>query len=346
MDEQNNQVEEIIKPADVEQKSASCCAKSKKLTNAQIFGLGILSILVVAVLVFFGWVKYSTKQLSENKMVLATAKVLALPAVKINGLKVTYSDYIDDLGTIKKFYVSQSGLPQPTAEEMSDQVISRLMANALIADFAEKYKVTATEADVDDMKSRLVGQIGSEAEAEKELSDKYGWTLAKYIERVIRPLVLEQKVQKAFAEDTNEEYVKYQTPEIKASHILFKVAEDGKDDAKVKKQAEAVLKRIKDGEDFAKLAAEFGSDGTKDAGGDLGWFGKGMMVKEFEDVAFALESDKLAENLVKTQFGYHIVKVTNKRLVGNFVMFMDDIIKTAKVKFSISIHNPFDVVKE
>ncbi|MBI4993098.1 MAG: peptidylprolyl isomerase [Candidatus Magasanikbacteria bacterium] len=323
MDEQNNQ---------------------QKLTNAQIFGLGILSIVVVGALVFLGWVKYSTKQLSENKAVLTTAKFLQLPAAKINGLKVTYVDYMDDLGTIKKFYASQSGAPETTEEQKSDQVISRLMANAMIADLAKKLKVTVEDSDIEEMKARTIGQLGSDEDAEKELSEKYGWTLAKYIDKVIKPLVLEQKTQKAFSESTDEAYAKFTVPEVRASQILFKV-ENAKDDAQIKKQAEGVLKRIKAGEDFAKLAAEFGTDGTKDTGGDLGWFGKGAMVPEFEAAVFALEKGQLGENLVKTQFGYHIVKVDDKRTTPDFVAFMDDIIKNAKVKFYIPIHNPFAAIE-
>lgn len=323
MDEQNNQ---------------------QKLTNAQIFGLGILSIVVVGALVFLGWVKYSTKQLSENKAVLTTAKFLQLPAAKINGLKVTYVDYMDDLGTIKKFYASQSGAPETTEEQKSDQVISRLMANAMIADLAKKLKVTVEDSDIEEMKARTIGQLGSDEDAEKELSEKYGWTLAKYIDKVIKPLVLEQKTQKAFSESTDEAYAKFTVPEVRASQILFKV-ENAKDDAKIKKQAEGVLKRIKAGEDFVKLAAEFGTDGTKDTGGDLGWFGKGAMVPEFEAAVFALEKGQLGENLVKTQFGYHIVKVDDKRTTPDFVAFMDDIIKNAKVKFYIPIHNPFAAIE-
>ncbi|MBI5222779.1 MAG: peptidylprolyl isomerase [Candidatus Magasanikbacteria bacterium] len=344
MDEQNNQGAEVQKPAEIEQKSMPCCAKLK-LANWQIFCLGILSVLILAGLGFLGWVKYSTKQLSENGAVLTTARVLGLSAVKINGLKVAYSDYMDDLGTIKKFYASQSGLPKTTDEQMSDQVISRLMANAVIGDLAREFKVEASDADIAEMKSRLVGQLGSEEDAEKELMEKYGWTLDKYVERVVKPLVLEQKTQEAFAQNTSEEYADYQVPEVRASHILFQV-DDAKNDAKVKKQAEAVLKRIKDGEDFAKLAAEFGSDGTKDAGGDLGWFGKGAMVKEFEDAVFTLEKGQLSESLVKTQYGYHIVKVDDKRMAGDFIAFMDNTIKNAKIKFYIPIHDPFDAVKE
>ena len=158
-------------------------------------------------------------------------------------------------------------------------------------------------------------------------------------------MLLEQKLQEEFVKGADEAGNKYKKSEVKASHILFKV-EDEKSDAKVKAQAEAVLKRIKKGEDFAKLAGEFGSDSTKASGGDLGWFGKGQMVPEFEEAAFALEKDQLGQELVKTQYGYHIVKVTDKRDARDFVSFMDDQIKNGKFKLFIPAHNPFEALQK
>jgi parvulin-like peptidyl-prolyl isomerase len=71
--------------------------------------------------------------------------------------------------------------------------------------------------------------------------------------------------------------------------------------------AQEVLDKINKGESFAKLAEEYSMDGTRKRGGDLGYFGKGVMVKEFEDAAFKLEKGQVS-GLVKTQFGYHIIK--------------------------------------
>jgi peptidyl-prolyl cis-trans isomerase D len=104
----------------------------------------------------------------------------------------------------------------------------------------------------------------------------------------------------------------YSTPEqVRASHILFKT--EGKDDAAVKKTAEGVLARAKAGEDFAALAKKYSEDdANKDKGGDLDYFGRGTMAKEFEDAAFALAPGQISD-LVKTQFGYHIIKVTDKK---------------------------------
>jgi peptidyl-prolyl cis-trans isomerase D len=110
----------------------------------------------------------------------------------------------------------------------------------------------------------------------------------------------------------NQNIQQYQTQEqVRASHILFQT--QGKDEATVQKQAEDVLKRARAGEDFAALAKQYSEDqGSKVNGGDLNFFGRGQMVPEFEMAAFNTMPGQITD-LVKSQFGFHIIKVVEKR---------------------------------
>ncbi len=109
----------------------------------------------------------------------------------------------------------------------------------------------------------------------------------------------------------NDNIEQYSTPEqIRASHILLKT--DGKDDAAVKAKAEDILKQAKTGADFGELAKKYSEDeGSAKNGGDLDYFTRGKMVPEFDAVAFTLQPGQISD-LVKSPFGYHIIKVTDK----------------------------------
>ncbi|WP_162428055.1 peptidylprolyl isomerase [Pontibacter pudoricolor] len=100
----------------------------------------------------------------------------------------------------------------------------------------------------------------------------------------------------------------------KASHILIKPESDTPEaKAAAKAKATDVLNQIKKGADFAQMAAQHGSDGTASVGGDLGWFQTGQMVAPFEKAVFGASSAGLLPELVETEYGYHIVKVTEPK---------------------------------
>lgn len=117
---------------------------------------------------------------------------------------------------------------------------------------------------------------------------------------------------------SNSSYVTYKvtdqyegTPKMRASHILFST--EGMDDAgkaSVKEQAETVLADIKANGNFALAARQYGQDGTAQNGGDLGWFAKADFVEPFANAAYAAKSTGVLPNLVETEYGYHIIEVT------------------------------------
>ncbi len=121
---------------------------------------------------------------------------------------------------------------------------------------------------------------------------------------------------KAYYESHKDEF---KTPEMVSSrHILIKADPSASDNDKKKarEKAEELLKKIKAGEDFAKLASDVSDDtGSKTKGGELGFFPKGKMVKPFEDAAFSLKPGEVS-GIVETQFGYHIIKVEEKKEPG------------------------------
>jgi peptidyl-prolyl cis-trans isomerase C len=92
--------------------------------------------------------------------------------------------------------------------------------------------------------------------------------------------------------------------EVRAAHILVKTEDEAK----------AIIEQLKDGGDFAALAKEKSTDkGSGANGGELGWFAKDVMVKEFADAAFAMKVDEFSQTPVKSQFGYHIIKLEERR---------------------------------
>ncbi|MCD6326233.1 peptidylprolyl isomerase [bacterium] len=136
-------------------------------------------------------------------------------------------------------------------------------------------------------------------------------------------LVFEPSAFKASVEVTENEMLDYydahvkdykKEEEVRASHILVKVPDGAtkKLDDEAKKKIEGLLERVKAGEDFAKLAKENSDCPSASKGGDLGFFGRGQMAKPFERAAFALKEGEISD-VVKTQFGYHIIKLEERK---------------------------------
>jgi peptidyl-prolyl cis-trans isomerase C len=124
---------------------------------------------------------------------------------------------------------------------------------------------------------------------------------SEFVREKVAPQATDEAVRKRY----DEEVAKLEQPEeVKASHILVETEDEAK----------AIIEQLKAGGDFAAIAKEKSKDpGSGANGGDLGYFGKGSMVQEFETAAFALEPGKFTETPVKSQFGYHIIRLDDRR---------------------------------
>ncbi len=175
----------------------------------------------------------------------------------------------------------------------------------VVALTADKFrdKVTVNDADVASYYD------AHKAEYRKGEQRKVRYLLIDRDQLKSRVTVSPQDVEAAY----NANIQQYRTPEqVRASHILLKT--DGKDEAAVRKQAEDILKQARaPGADFAALAKKYSEDeGSKATGGDLDYFSKGRMVPQFETAAFAMQPGQISD-LVKSQFGFHIIKVIDRK---------------------------------
>ncbi|WP_010283526.1 peptidylprolyl isomerase [Bacillus timonensis] len=167
---------------------------------------------------------------------------------------------------------------------------------------SEKYEVTDKELDAkyDEMQASLGAQFDAIVEQNGE----------DFVRELLKSDMLKEKAAMDEIEVKEGEV-------IKASHILVQVPQEATEEqkAEAKKKIDEAKKKLDNGEKFEDVAKEYSDDGSAQNGGDLGWFGKGRMVPEFEEAAFALKEGEVSD-IVESQYGYHIIKVTGT--VENF----------------------------
>jgi len=244
----------------------------------------------------------------------------------VNGSVITHQELDRELGRAKE-QLLQMGRPVSDAQlsEMRKRMLDNLIAYELLYQESKKQGVKVTDAAVDEKISELKKQYPDEAEFKQMLS---GSNLTEadlkfHMERgiAIEQLVNQKIVQKITVTDKeirtfyDSNLDRFKQPEqVQASHILIKVDPEANESekAKARKQLETIQKKVKKGEDFGALAKEHSGCPSSTQGGDLGYFGRGQMVKPFEDAAFALEPGQVSD-IVETRFGYHLIKVTDKK---------------------------------
>jgi len=248
-----------------------------------------------------------------------------LPAVlaRVNGEAVTKVDF-DRL--IKNMEVrANQPIPAERRDAIFRQALDQLVTYAVLSQETRARKVAVTDEEVDSNIKQMRSQFGTDEEFKKAL-DLRGMTLEKLksdtridigINKMVEGEVSSQPAPSDA--DCREFYDKNpdkfkQDESVRASHILFRVDENA--DAATKKkamdQAQAVLKEARGGADFAALAKKHSADGSAQQGGDLNFFTHGQMVPQFDQAAFALKTGEISD-IVTTQFGYHIIKVTDRK---------------------------------
>lgn len=212
-------------------------------------------------------------------------------------------------------------------EDMVDEMINEV----LLRQAAKEAGVSVTAEEVDKEVEQLKEQIGSSYDM---VISQYGWTDQQVRELLemnllvykisTKDITIEDDALMAFFEENKSDYD--EPEQVIASHILVATEEEAKE----------IRQQLDEGADFAELAKEKSLDvATAVAGGDVGWFARGRMTEEFEKTAFQLMPGQISQP-VKTEFGYHIIKVTDRKAAREAVFedIKDDIEKSLKMQQS------------
>lgn len=283
-----------------------------------------------------------TKAVEPKQVAEAAADEVA---VTVDGVAITEKEIEAEIKQLPPAYLQQN------KERIRQQVLDRMIAMRLIDEKSKAAQITITEEDVRAQVNEIVAQQGMSVEEFKKMLQSRGMNYDEWEQQIRWGVKLGKLVEADFGDqlnitdtDANNFYSanikQFDTPEqVKASHILIKpdMADPNIDpnEAKAKALAKAqdLLKQVKEeGADFAELALANSDCLSKAKGGDLGFRPRGAWDASFEKAAFALKINEVSDDVVETQLGYHIIKVTDHKEASRktFEQARDEIIKMLK----------------
>jgi peptidyl-prolyl cis-trans isomerase C len=247
-------------------------------------------------------------------------------AAEINGVVITKKQFDKELN-IHLDRVARQGrqLPESQMAGLKEDILDGLIERELLYQESKKAGVNVKQQAIDDQLAAIKKRFPSEeqfhsaltqmnlSEVEVRTQIERGLAIRELIDQKIASKIIISDAQTKAYYESNPQMFK-QPEQIKASHILVKVdagaAEAQKTEAR--KKIETVQQKVKNGDDFAQLAKEYSEGPSKTRGGDLGYFRRGQMVKPFDDAAFAMQKNEVSD-IVTTRFGYHLIKVYDKK---------------------------------
>jgi peptidyl-prolyl cis-trans isomerase C len=261
--------------------------------------------------------------------------------IRVNGTAISEQEISEEHSRITQQLAAR--IPPNQLEEMQDsvrrQAAENMINRVLLEQAVEREGITASAEEVDSRMEAIKRSLGSDSAFSERLASM-GITAKELHQEMDAALRMEKLIDKHIgdiADPTDQELRSFydENPEafiqperVRASHILIKTEPNESPPDKSAKRLETarILGEINEGGDFAQAASRYSHCPSKAKGGDLGFFERGRMVKPFEDAAFDLGIGEVSD-IVETQFGYHIVKVTDRQDKGtiSFETAKDDI---------------------
>ncbi len=252
--------------------------------------------------------KSMKEKLKNNKLLVVVVIICVIALAVIIGKSLKNED--DVLATIGNEKITKDDLYEVLEKQYGSTALDTLINNKIVELEAEKEKITVSDKEVKEELNNFIADYGGEDKfnaalesSNVSLSDfKKDVENFKKIEKLLEPSIkITDDEMKTYFEQNKENF--NQAAQVEASHILVE------DEATVNE----VEKKLAAGEDFAELAKTYSKDTSNaENGGQLGYFGAGEMLEPFEKAAFAMKVGEISKP-VKTDYGYHIIKVTGKK---------------------------------
>lgn len=252
-------------------------------------------------------------------------EIMVASVNKENITKAEYDKVLQEIQDTFKAYYGEDFFSSDEGKEALKQIKERLLEDLIIQKIitieASDMDISVTDEEIDTRLQQLIEDYGGKEEFDKLIEERginlenlkqdfrFQLIAEKLMEEVTKEIKIDNAQVREYYENNPNEFKEF-PDEVKARHILV----DEEDEAK------KILEQLKNGADFAELAKQHSKDpGSKDEGGDLGYFNRGTMVKEFEEAVFNMEVGEIS-SIVKTQHGYHIIKLEEKT-IGPIIKF-------------------------
>lgn len=238
------------------------------------------------------------------------------PIAQVNGEKISYADFQQQYLSNLQYYQQFSGRLNGAAIETAKfATLQDMVDQALLLQLARREKIQVEKKELDDRIQQIEDQFASRDEYRRQLREN-GLTEAKLRERLRDTLLIQNLQKEKSTAAVTDQDLKAAYEEVRASHVLIEAKGDEKDPSwqQAKTKADQILTQARQGADFAELARKHSADpGSRTRGGDIGFFKRDAnLVPEFKEAAFALSVGQVSAP-VKTVYGYHLIKVTDRK---------------------------------